>query len=494
MKLFGRDRNLAIGEKMMENCIEKNGDEIRQSKIQWKYVYRFACAAILTVIAAGFFLFFWYGFVCENNQTGHLLGLGNLTMEVLLYIALYGGIGRWLHAFKIGVERKASVMASQVLTALTTDVLEVFLSLAITGQFRFFHEFVQIYLILFLIQAVLLSFLTIPMINWYRKIFPPLQVLEIYGEHMNRLYEKINGVPYKYHISKILSYSEGEAVIQKEMETCDAVLINDLPAEEKNRLLKLCFGMNKRVYFVPKLSDVIVKGSEELNLFDTPLFLSRNHGIPLAERAVKRFFDVALSLMALVMLSPVFLITAIAIKLEDGGSVFYRQERCTFNGNRFWILKFRSMIEGAEKDGRPHPAGEHDDRITRVGRVIRACRVDELPQLLNIIRGEMSIVGPRPERVEHVKKYTEDIPEFVFRTKMKAGLTGMAQVYGKYNTTALDKLKFDMIYITNFSILLDLQIIFETLKILFQKESTEGFSEERVQEMQDGGKNDICCK
>lgn len=145
------------------------------------------------------------------------------------------------------------------------------------------------------------------------------------------------------------------------------------------------------------------------------------------------------------------------------------------------------MIEDAEKDGRPHPAGENDDRITRVGRVIRACRVDELPQLLNIIRGEMSIVGPRPERVEHVQKYTEDIPEFVFRTKVKAGLTGMAQVYGKYNTTALDKLKFDMIYITNFSILLDLQIIFETLKILFQKESTEGFSEEQARTLHDAG-------
>ena len=150
------------------------------------------------------------------------------------------------------------------------------------------------------------------------------------------------------------------------------------------------------------------------------------------------------------------------------------------------------MIEDAEKDGKPHPAGENDDRITRVGRIIRACRVDELPQLLNIIKGEMSIVGPRPERVEHVQMYTEEIPEFVFRLKVKAGLTGMAQVYGKYNTTALDKLKFDLLYITNFSILLDLQIIFETVKILFQKESTEEFSEERVQEMQDAGGDDKC--
>ena len=141
------------------------------------------------------------------------------------------------------------------------------------------------------------------------------------------------------------------------------------------------------------------------------------------------------------------------------------------------------MRVDAEKDGRPHPATEEDDRITKVGKIIRACRIDELPQLFNILKGDMSIVGPRPERVEHVERYTDMIPEFTFREKMKGGLTGYAQVYGKYNTTALDKLKLDLIYITNYSLLLDVQIIFETVKILFQKESTEGFSEAQEQDM-----------
>jgi lipopolysaccharide/colanic/teichoic acid biosynthesis glycosyltransferase len=149
------------------------------------------------------------------------------------------------------------------------------------------------------------------------------------------------------------------------------------------------------------------------------------------------------------------------------------------------------MIVDAEKDGRPHPAGEKDDRITKVGHVIRAIRVDELPQLINILKGDMSIVGPRPERVEHVEKYTQDVPEFKYRLKVKGGLTGYAQVYGKYNTTALDKIKLDMYYIINYSIRLDLQIIFETVKILFQKESTEGFTEERVEEMHDAAGNNI---
>ena len=241
--------------------------------------------------------------------------------------------------------------------------------------------------------------------------------------------------------------------------------------------------MHKRVYFVPKLSDILVKNAEELNLIDAPLFLNRNNGIGPGQRILKRTFDIILSLLALILLSPIMMITAIAIKIEDGGSVFYKQERVTIGEKRFMILKFRSMIVDAEKDGKPRPAGAADDRITKVGRVIRSCRVDELPQLINILMGDMSIVGPRPERWEHVEKYCQDIPEFNYRHMMKGGLTGYAQVYGKYNTTALDKLKLDLLYITNYSFLLDIQIIFETVKILVQKESTEGFSEERQKEM-----------
>ena len=203
------------------------------------------------------------------------------------------------------------------------------------------------------------------------------------------------------------------------------------------------------------------------------------------ELAAKRICDLILSVLALVLFSPLFAVTALAIKLEDGGPVFYRQKRCTIGGREFMIIKFRSMIVNAEADGRSHPAGEKDDRITKVGAVIRAARIDELPQLLNIVKGDMSIVGPRPERVEHVQIYSEEIPEFSFRNKVKGGLTGYAQVYGKYNTTALDKLKLDLVYITNFSLVLDFQIIMETLKILFSKESTEGFTAEKSAELHD---------
>ena len=236
---------------------------------------------------------------------------------------------------------------------------------------------------------------------------------------------------------------------------------------------------------VPKISDIIIKSSSEINVVDTPIYVCKNKGLSLSERILKRAFDIILSGLSLIILSPVFILTAIAIKLEDNGPVFFRQERSSLGGERFWILKFRSMIVDAEKDGRSIPAGENDPRITKVGKIIRAFRIDELPQLVNILFGDMSIVGPRPERVEHVEKYSAMITEFTFREKVKGGLTGYAQVFGKYNTTALDKLKLDLIYITNYTPLLDLQIIFETIKILVRKDSTEGFSQQRVQEIKE---------
>lgn len=453
-------------------------------KIEGKYVYRGICAIVLTLIALVAFYAEWRDFVEVNNQTGHLTGLGNIGMALGIYGLLYIFIGRGLKAFKIGVNRISNVLASQVLTLLTVNFIEIFASMAITGEFRFFWELASMYLILFVVQSIVICPLVVLMIGRYRKLFPPLKLIEIYGEKAENLLYKFIGRPDKYIIAKSIVYSD-ITTISEEIKNFDAVLINDLPASQENKILKLCFDKDKRVYFTPKLSDILVKGSEELNLFDTLLYLRRNNGIPFWKLSVKRFFDIVLSAFTLVVLSPLLIVVALAIKHEDGGPVFFRQERCTLGGKKFMILKFRSMIVDAEKDGRPHPVTEDDDRITKVGKIIRACRIDELPQLINILKGDMSIVGPRPERVEHVERYKAAIPEFAFREKMKGGLTGYAQVYGKYNTTALDKLKLDLMYITNYSLVLDVQIIFETVKILFQKESTEGFSEEQELDIHD---------
>ena len=385
----------------------------------------------------------------------------------------------------MGVERKSNVLAGQVLTLFVCAFSEIFLSCAITGQFRNILAFVKMYSIMFLFQTVVLGVIEFVMVDIYWKSFPPLKLVEIYGDSVDSIGIKIATLKFKYEIAERISLEDGESAIREALAKYDAALIDDIPAHDRNRMVKICFEMDKRVYYSPKISDVLVKNSQELNLIDAPLFLNKNKGIDPVHRFVKRSFDLALSLLAFVILSPIMLITAAAIFLEDRGPVFFKQERVTYGGKRFMILKFRSMIVDAEKDGRPHPAGEHDDRITKVGRFIRATRIDELPQLLNIIMGDMSIVGPRPERWEHVEQYSKEIPEFAFRTKVKGGLTGYAKVYGQYNTTALDKLKLDLLYITNYSFLLDLQIIFQTIKILFVKESTAGFTEEESRKLHD---------
>ena len=459
-----------------------------------KYVYRFFCTVLMAAVSTVFFYHYWYNFILDA-MTGNsevlrfgshvLLGLGNLGMATGLYLVLYVVIGKWLRAFTVGVERKSNVLAGQVLTLFVCAFSEIFLSCAITGQFRNILAFVKMYSIMFLFQTVVLGVIEFVMVDIYWKSFPPLKLVEIYGDSVDSIGIKIATLKFKYEIAERISLEDGESAIREALAKYDAALIDDIPAHDRNRMVKICFEMDKRVYYSPKISDVLVKNSQELNLIDAPLFLNKNKGIDPVHRFVKRSFDLALSLLAFVILSPIMLITAAAIFLEDRGPVFFKQERVTYGGKRFMILKLRSMIVDAEKDGRPHPAGEHDDRITKVGRFIRATRIDELPQLLNIIMGDMSIVGPRPERWEHVEQYSKEIPEFAFRTKVKGGLTGYAQVYGQYNTTALDKLKLDLLYITNYSFLLDLQIIFQTIKILFVKESTAGFTEEESRKLHD---------
>ncbi len=274
-----------------------------------------------------------------------------------------------------------------------------------------------------------------------------------------------------YNVSKIVSITEGMDKIIEMMKDYDGIVISDVGAKKRNDLLKYCYMHDIQTYITPKISDVIISGGEGIHQFDTPLVHINTTGLTPEQELVKRFFDIVLCAIAAIVLSPLMLIIAIAIKLEDHGPVFYKQARVTKDGKVFDILKFRSMVEDAEQ----RPATDDDDRITKVGHVIRATRVDELPQLFNIIKGDMSIVGPRPERTEHVEKYTAAIPEFELRSKVKGGLTGYAQIYGKYNTSAYDKIKLDLMYIENYSFLLDVKLVLMTIRILFKKESTEGF-------------------
>ena len=238
--------------------------------------------------------------------------------------------------------------------------------------------------------------------------------------------------------------------------------------------VRFCYENYIRVYIVPTVIDIISGSSEYLTLFDTPLLLLRNRGLSLEDCGIKRTLDLLISSIGLLLASPVMLIVSICIKIYDGGPVLYKQTRLTINGKEFQIYKFRSMIVDAEKDGVARLASRKDDRITPIGHVIRKLRLDELPQLINVWKGDMSIVGPRPERPEIEQEYEKLLPEFRYRLRVKAGLTGYAQILGKYNTTPQDKLLLDLMYIENWTILLDLKLIFMTLKVLFMPESTEG--------------------
>ena len=282
--------------------------------------------------------------------------------------------------------------------------------------------------------------------------------------------------------------------MRSEFDNYEGVLLNDVPARIRNDILKYCYANEIKVYMVPKISDILMRGAEDITLFDTPLLAVEGKGLSPAEELTKRIFDLILCLIALIPASIIMLLIAAAIRLDDHGPVFYRQKRITKDGKEFEILKFRSMIVDAEKEGISIPATGKDPRITRVGRFIRATRLDELGQLINILKGDMSWVGPRPERVEHVEKYRQEIPEFDFRHKVKGGLTGYAQIYGKYNTSAYDKLRLDLMYIENYSFFLDIKLIFMTLQIMVKPEATEGFDkadelEERRKKLLEQEKN-----
>lgn len=272
------------------------------------------------------------------------------------------------------------------------------------------------------------------------------------------------------------------------IKSVNAVFLCGVPSDYRNEVVKYCIANGKVVYIKPKISDTIIRGGRTIQLMNVPVYrCKRADDSNLIYHLIKRVADIVLSFIAIIISSPFMLVTAIAIKAYDGGDVLYKQTRLTKNGKEFKIYKFRSMIQNAEKDGVARLAGENDDRITPVGRIIRKLRLDELPQLFNIFKGDMSFVGPRPERPEIAAQYEKDMPEFALRLQVKAGLTGYAQVYGKYNTPPYDKVQMDLMYIANQSVLEDFKLMLMTFKILFIPSSTEGVDENQKTALRDGG-------
>jgi len=301
-------------------------------------------------------------------------------------------------------------------------------------------------------------------------------MLLIYGDSpVDEVYSKIASRSEKYEITERAHYSLGEEALKTKIDNHEAVILHDLSASLRNHLIKYCYEKSTRVYVTPKLYDIMIRGASDMDLFDTPFLLMRNRGLTPLQAFLKRSMDLFISILCFLLTAPIMVLIILLIKCFDRGPVLYRQTRLTKDGKEFEILKFRSMYVDAEKNS-IRLQSKDDDRITPIGKVLRRTHLDELPQLFNIIKGDMSFVGPRPERPEIANVYMENIPEFSYRLKMKAGLTGYAQVYGKYNSTPYDKLKLDLTYIENYSFFLDIKLLLLTGKTLFIPDHAEGIS------------------
>lgn len=395
---------------------------------------------------------------------------------IFSYVLLFSTFSSLYGAFKIGISRIHEIIYSFSLAAVFTNAV-MYLELSLIAR-----EMVALppMIVGIIYQIIVLALCSFCANTIYFKLYPPRRVVAIFGNDVSgfELIKKMGKISERFQVECGLNVNHTDmAHIKRQIDKYDAVVICDIDKNLQKEIMLYCYTHEKRSYMLPDITDIIISNSYNIQISDTPVLMSRNRGLTLEQRIIKRTFDIFFSAIGIIIFSPIMLLCAIAIKLDDGGPVFFKQNRITINGKIFNILKFRSMIVDADKDG-AKKAENDDDRITRVGRVIRACRMDELPQLFNILFGDMSLVGPRPERIENVYEYTNKYPEFELRHRVKAGLTGFAQIYGKYNTSPEDKLHMDLIYVETYSLLLDIKLLILTFKILFMRESTEGFDKD----------------
>ena len=446
---------------------------------QYKHLLNFTANLITVIFDAYLFGMVWYyyyarltmesGDISRYFRRGNWAVIGMYVLIIFFFTKVFGG-------YKIGYMRVGDIILSNILAIILGNIV-AFVELCLIC--RAYVNAGPLIAVL-VTECVFISIWNLLVRFAYQRLYPPRQMILVYGEYPpDELISKINTRKDKYDICGTISCMVPRDKLYKEIKRYKAVVLCDLPAEDRNDIQKYCFRKSIRTYVTPKITDIMFRGADDIHLFDTPLYLSRNIGLSIDQRFFKRTFDIIISLIGIVLASPFMLVIAIAIKLYDGGPVFYKQERLTRDGKPFWIIKFRSMTTKSEEKG-ARLCAKGDARVTPVGNIIRNIHFDELPQLFNILKGEMSVVGPRPERQVIAEQYMQEIPEFAFRTKVKAGLTGYAQVWGKYNTTPYDKLKLDITYIENYSLWLDIKLILLTFKILFVKENTEGVDEQQT--------------
>ena len=414
-------------------------------------------------------LFYYPQTVVPYMWKGEVVIIG-MFFVIFLYLShLYQGY--WIH-----VNKWSEIVYSQFLSLVISVGIMYLVLILLCKRIPSFLPL----LIMLAVQVLFIFCWAYVADKWYCRKYPKKKTIIIWDERqgLERLIEE-TGMDSRIDVIDVLNIEEVRNGNVEKLKQAEWLFMCDLHSHDRNQLIKYSIEHNKSAYVIPRIGDTLMAGADNTHFMHLPILLVRRHPATLEYLFVKRLIDIIISAAALIILSPIILITAIAIKINDGGDIFYRQERLTKDGNIFRILKFRSMKMNAEEDGvAVLSTGDSDDRITKVGRVIRKVRIDEIPQLINVLRGEMSCVGPRPERPEIAAQYEEILPEFSLRLQMKAGITGYAQVYGKYNTRPYDKLLMDLLYISKASLMQDFRIMIATVKILFMPESTEGVKEE----------------
>ena len=416
-------------------------------------------------------------YVCWQMFYMPYLGLAELAYSIaaaMLYLVVFVLLGRIYEVFSVGTYRVSNLVFSQGLSLLLmTGMTYVLMTVA---ALRFTNP-------LPLIGTLVVQGLWSVVWSWctnriYYALHKPQKAVIVYDseDDLQKL-EEVRYFDRKFSVIKHIPLVEDTAYLLEKIEGAEAVFLPNMDMDTRNAVIKYCIHNDIQCYVQPRVGDLLMAGAQHMQMFSVPLMRVRKEYHRPEYLFFKRALDIVASLAAIIVLSPFMLVTAIAIKAQDGGPVLYKQVRLTKDYKEFKVWKFRSMRVDAEKDGIARLSTENDDRITPVGKIIRKIRFDELPQLFNILKGDMTIVGPRPERPEIARQYEKEISSFGLRLQVKAGLTGYAQIYGKYNTEPYDKLKMDLMYINNMSFMEDLRLIFATIKVLFVPDSTEGIAE-----------------
>lgn len=449
------------------------GGEIVQATSKFKHNLALRTVKIMNVILMTVpFMLCWFLYYGSRIKVPYYR-TGNFLI-IILFMVLYMVFGRLYDAFVINLSKISEIIYSQFLAVSFTDLIMYIVICLLSSKLTNLWPGIAC-----LVGQVLVSSCwTFCVHKWYFKTFEPVPTIIVY-ENKKSLKELNSSIVLLKRFNIIDTIKADDCLDNLSfLNDIGAIFLCGNKSSKRNIILKECIKRDIDVFICPGISDIILSGAYPIHAFPFPVLKTYRY-MPQPEYVFfKRLFDIILSTFLLILTLPISLIVAIAIKAYDGGPCFYKQTRLTKDGKEFGILKFRSMIVDAEKDGVARlSSGDNDSRITPIGKIIRACRMDELPQLLNILKGDMTFVGPRAERPELTEKYSEKIPEFKLRLQAKAGLTGYAQVYGKYNTEPYEKLQMDLMYIANPSLIEDFKIILATIKILFMKDSTEGIQE-----------------